>query len=112
MHPCTKAYGKTGGAATEASVALAFALRVSLVYKDTAKDTHLTSEFLTGGRAKSGFVHWLFKRTALADFIQLLVASSIGRCSKETEENIFSYIGTLMQMEKNNSGKTYAGGLW
>ena len=85
LHACTKAYGKTGGAATEASVALVFALRAALVYKDIAKDQMYTKEFLIGGKAKSGFVHWFFKRTALADFIKVLVASSNGRFSKEAQ---------------------------
>ena len=51
LHACTKAYGKAGGAATEASVALVFALRSSLVYKDIAKGQMYTKEFLTGGNA-------------------------------------------------------------
>ena len=109
LHACTKAYGKAGGAATEASVALVFALRSSLVYKDIAKDQMYTKEFLIGGKCKSGFAHWFFKRTVLADFIKVLVASSNGRFSKEAEEKISPNIGTFMQMEKLAGRFTQAG---
>ena len=40
LHICTKTYGKTGVAATEAAVALLYAWRAGLVYKDIKKDTH------------------------------------------------------------------------
>ena len=44
-HACTKIYGKAGSAATGASVKMLIALRLGLMYKDIAKESHLTKEF-------------------------------------------------------------------
>ena len=80
------------------------ALRAGLLYKDIVKDTHLTKEYLTGGRQKAGFVHWFFKRTVFVDFIKVLVASSNGRFAEEAKENIFPRLTSLMQMEEHSTG--------
>ena len=103
-HACTKAYGKTSDAATEASVKVLVALRAGLLYKDIAKESHLTKEFLTGGRKKAGFVHWFFKRTAFIDFIKVLVDSSHGRFAGEAKDKIFPKLTSASEMEKEFAG--------
>ena len=95
---CTKAYGKSGGAAVGASVSVLVALRAGLLYKDIVKESHLTKEYLTGGRHKAGFVHWFFKRSAFIDFINVLVASSNGRFVDEAKEKIFPKLTSVSQV--------------
>ena len=53
MNATTKHFGKGSGAAVGACVQLLNALRYALVYKDVMKDSHLTKEFLVGGRNKA-----------------------------------------------------------
>jgi hypothetical protein len=101
---CTKAHGKTNSAATEACVEVLHALRAGLLYKDIATDSHLTKEFLTGGRHKAGFVHWFLKRKAFIDFIQVLVGSLHGRFADEAKEKIFPKLTSIKKMEKEFTG--------
>ena len=101
---CTKTHGKTSIAATEACVEVLIALRAGVLYKDIAKDSHLTKEFLTGGRNKAGFVHLFLKRKAFIDFIQVLVGSSNGRFVDEAKDKIFPKLTSIKEMEKEFTG--------
>ena len=95
---CTKAFGKSGGAAVGAACSVLFALRAGLLYKDIVKESHLTKEYLTGGRHKAGFAHWFFKRSAFIDFIYVLVASSTGPLVDEAKEKIFPKLTSVKQV--------------
>ena len=101
---CSKTHWKTSVAATEASVQVLLALRAGLLYKDIAKDSHLTKEFLTGGRHKAGFVHWFLKRKAFIEFLQVLVGSSHGRFADEAKDKIFPKLTSVVKMEKEFTG--------
>ena len=60
MHTTTKHFGRGKAAGVAACVQLLKALRLSLLYKDIAKDSHLTKEFLIGGRNKAPFIFNIF----------------------------------------------------
>ena len=56
-HVASKHFGKGHDAAVGAFVELLSALRAGLLHNDIPKDSHLTKEFLVGGRNKAGFSH-------------------------------------------------------
>ena len=53
VHTATKAYGQGTEAAVGAVCKIVIALRHSLMYKDITTASHVTKEFLTGGRQKA-----------------------------------------------------------
>ena len=57
LHTTSKHFGKGNEAAFGACVQVLKVLRVSLLFKDIAKDQHVTKDFMIGGRAK---VFYLF----------------------------------------------------
>jgi len=53
VHAATKAYGKATEAAVGAVCKILISLRHSLMYKDITATSHVTKEFLSGGRQKA-----------------------------------------------------------
>ena len=53
LHTTTKHFGKGTEAAIGACVQVLAGLRLGIVYKDVVKDSHITKEFLIGGRSKA-----------------------------------------------------------
>ena len=53
LHTATKHFGKGTDAAIGACVQVLAGLRLGIVYKDVVKDSHITKEFLIGGRNKA-----------------------------------------------------------
>ena len=110
-YACTKTYGKAGrAAAAEASVAVLDTLRAGLLYKDIT-ESQLTKEFITGLPNKGGFVHSIFQRIALVDFVQLIVHNSHGKAfADEAKEKIFTKLSSVAAMEEHLAGQfTHAG---
>ena len=107
---CTKTYGKASLAAAEASVAVLDTLRAGLLYKDIT-ESQLTKEFITGLPNKGGFVHSIFQRIALVDFVQLIVHNSHGKAfADEAKEKIFTKLSSVAAMEEHLAGQfTHAG---
>ena len=56
LHTTSKHFGKGNDAAVGACVQVLNVLRIGLMYKDIAKDQHLTKEFLIGGRGKASYL--------------------------------------------------------
>ena len=90
MSLTTKHFGKGNlEAAAGALVTMIKALRWAIIYKDIEKDSHLTKEFLVGGRGKAGFAHVFFGRLTLLQYIRTIVESATGEAGAEANEFIF-----------------------
>ena len=89
MHTASKTFTKGSAAANGALAHLMNALRIAIEYKDIAKDSHVTKDFLTGAKHKAGYAQMFFKRLAFLEFLESMVKASTGPHAEEVFVCIF-----------------------
>ena len=89
MHTASKTFTKGSAAAKGALAQLTNALRIAIEYKDIAKDSHVTKEFLTGAKHKAGYAQMFFKRLAFLEFLESMIKASTGSHAEEVRDKIF-----------------------
>ena len=89
MQTASKTFTKGSAAAIGALAQSTNALRIAIEYKDIAKDSHVTKEFLTGAKHKAGYAQMFFKRLAFLEFLESMIKASTGPHAEEVFVCIF-----------------------
>ena len=64
------------------------------MYKDITATSHVTKDFLTGARQKTGYAHLYFKRIAFLDFVSAMIMASSEPHAVEVRDKIFPVMKT------------------
>ena len=90
-------WGKGTQDSIDVCVQLFWHLRTCIVYKDIAKKSHVTGEFLIGTRYKPGYVQLFYKHYQFIEVLKTVVITVKGEQAEEAVQKIFPKMCSIDQ---------------